>query len=76
MRAHFPQAGARADRSSPALRGKSDGLNQLLRTRRKAPEHTMTLLEIIGAFALFFIIVLAIGTTAGWFKWSATIVKD
>jgi len=36
----------------------------------------MTLLEIIGAFALFFIIVLAIGTTAGWFKWSTEIVKD
>jgi hypothetical protein len=36
----------------------------------------MTLLEIIGAFALFFIIVLALGVAFGGIKCSWEITKD
>jgi hypothetical protein len=37
---------------------------------------SMSLLEIIGALALFFIIILAAGTVGGVVKWSATFSKD
>ena len=36
----------------------------------------MTFLEVLGAFALFILVVLAIGFTVGGWKFSAEIVKD
>jgi hypothetical protein len=36
----------------------------------------MSLLEMIGAFALFFIIVLVIATQLGWAKWTVERTKD
>jgi hypothetical protein len=36
----------------------------------------VTLLEALGAFALFILVVLAIGFTFGGWKFSAEIVKD
>jgi hypothetical protein len=35
----------------------------------------MSILEVIGAFALFFIVVVAAGTAAGVIKWNIEITK-